>query len=1509
MLTRLPKSTHNQFLVGFKKEQVNANLLNGKGEIRDVNLNCSFINDLLCRLTPHIVLEEIRVSKLGFNVTSWTNIKKAPIIVDIEDVFVTIVEPLSYADGSSRLTMKQLSSSEFKELMKDVKPRGTYNLFDRILDNLQVEIRSVNISFQTRGKFKTQREGPWTPPRLLMTLRHLKYCSVNEFGNEATPEECWRHNRFNDNPNQRALLIYKKASMQVTMGFANPGQPDDRLPPLMRDAQVEVHIAFRKKWTNADILAVQIDATMNRVEIQLDKETIPVLAHAIAGMQYCFAKDRAFDDPLLSGITNEANDTSVEVAVNSPTSQNQETFQTGFGEIHIAELDEGVKAMILDEGAESVDGSKSIATEGDEEDKGEDGSKISRSDSQVSKTSMASNTGAPKQRKSKDRPIIILPSGIAIHQKVSVSLSIHDCKIRGMYAKDAGYIQVHVKGLVTEGIWPKVTREKGGYVQMSLSFVTIEEKFGVKITTMLQGGVHEDSRSHPIESPSEPKRLIPPDENFPLFEDRGIRPDPVDLRHSFPAQALGVKATIHFVDKVADPELEEIMVMNEVGVDLFDITLDSGAWSRAIRFGMNEGGSGFDPRWHSGDWTEELRTEMLLHPSQPLVLADHLQTASVMFLDENKLISSDLFNMTARMSKISVKVPAAIEQDVRSCDVVLSLGEIMLIVSSALPRTFLTGKIGSSVFGDGTPDPQIDFPNDPSDICYALRMVEDPLIRQQGIETSRRVSTFRAQLTTRDIALRTVPIIPFCDAQKPRDLLAPLEMTAIFCFEGEPPETPDDDLIKIVVFQSIQIHSLEVNCDFDMITGAISSLLFHAKAVDETIEGIKKLPTPLPPKVDVVVKNEDTDDSGNEMRILSTIGGRRVLVKKQLERSRETGGLSIEFNVQIAEVRFNVWRQNVPLNSRFRASVTENREGVDESPIPLLKLCQVLLKDIEIGAEATVQQPHRRLVFKSCISGLQIETCDFDKVSARHLEELEKGQNEATIVGAREILHNDEREQESSQPTPTEGDQMPQPDNTEANQETLSHATEIFPTASELEGKEKATEPEKERVDEMVSLVNIGVETEKDITIRLEHRSDEQQSISVAADLDVGGTITLHVHEIEMLFLLLVEALLLPTEVKGATSGPDGPARIQFPDGSIGALLVALTRSAPVEKKPKAPKVDVRKIATESDNLDELMHALILGVLPENIGEVLVRFIVGNLLVFVPHHSVSENDVQRAPWLGHKLRQASILSAYLGSESNSVKDALAQRLGKTGSTWTSLFGDQEIGFHHKVTTSQGLCSAEIEASDVVLKNTLIDSFDVELTYGPRTIDLSVGDSTLSLQDLANMRDLHASFRAFVKRFELMVHRIQSVSAALVKRRVKEANLPSEREPSQAPIVSTADVVEDAEHSLQRGRHALERLKHALELHDADMRSKLRRKEEEIGRLRVQVFLKERSRVAALALVSCQAAGWLRLGGVHMHGERTPSTASMWRYHAVLRKSLLIFYSGPGKVRDSDFYFR
>ena len=218
----------------------------------------------------------------------------------------------------------------------------------------------------------------------------------------------------------------------------------------------------------------------------------------------------------------------------------------------------------------------------------------------------------------------------------------------------------------------------------------------------------------PVEKPSEAPNEVDLEASFPVFEDRAIREDPLEMRRTYPAQFMGLLARIDcqtrtrsaeqfaadaplpttittgaddgdgasaaalvtsmsqddskvltisndgstIFDASKDPAeeigpddvVDVIMVTNDLGIDQMNVIMDCECWCRTLRFLLNEHGGGFDGRWNSGNWTEQLTPEMLVHPSAPLELEDHLQPLKLFYLDEHEFISSDLFHVNARIT-------------------------------------------------------------------------------------------------------------------------------------------------------------------------------------------------------------------------------------------------------------------------------------------------------------------------------------------------------------------------------------------------------------------------------------------------------------------------------------------------------------------------------------------------------------------------------------------------------------------------------------------------------------------------------------------------------------------------------------------------------------------------------------------------------------------------------------------------------------------------------------------
>lgn len=1413
---------------------MNASLLNGKGEITDVSLNCAFLNEAVSRVSPFIKFESIHVSKLGFHVTSWTNLRKAPILVDIEHVTAIIHEPLGFVEKSKRKRLQMITERELVELIvaglvKPARGNGAYGFLDRIVDNLTIDIEGVTIDFQTLGRFKTRRVGPWTPPLLQIQLRHLRIVSVDEYGHEGTPDQVWAHNRHE----RKEFMQYKKISMESHVNLLTPN--NEHPIPLVKVLYVEVQAAVRRRLRDGAVLAVQADVVIPEAEVEIAPDVIPLLAHFMAGMSYCFAKDRAYEDPLRSESDSIPQHTAPSIKIGRPDSSDD--YEEGDDEENSEEVPSTQP--------EKDDASVSSSSTADEPE-----NDVPPSDEVPIKRASSHGLAVPKTP-CNDRPILLLPNGLVIQESVSITFSVNHVKVRGIYPSNQdGHLELTTKGCIAELIWPKTDNEKGLYGQLSVGYVCLRERHGRRFKTILLGGIQHDI-SGPIEKAGSRTPDIVADENFPLFERRSIREDPLDLRHSFPAQAIGLKSTIDFL-KSPDGSTgsSNVMVLHEIGIDRFDVILDSDSWCRAVRFALNEEGGGFDPKWHSGDWSEYLTVEMLQHPNITLDLENHLQITKQILLDENFMISSDLFNVTARVTNTEVRIPAAMHENARSCDIVIKCDETMLVISSALPRTFLSGKIGNSINGDESDEKGlIDFPNDPSDIAYALEEGEDPALRQLGVETSKNISTFRFQLTLHAFQIKTVPVIPFCNASEPQQLIAPADSTMIVCFEGEPPE-PGSTFTKIALFISIEVYRFRINLDLDLLAGSASTLLYHADTVKSTVECVKELLLP-----------EGQSGSGRQANTLEesskvkkSLRGRRVMIRHHLAQSRETGGLSVVFCLQQKELGLTVWRQNVPLVSWLRNPSADKAEAENfhKGHLSLLQLIDLTVNDFEIGIEFDFHEAKsRRTVLKCCLGEALLKVCDVHSV----IEEYK------------------------SQTAPKDSNES----SDEFNNNEIRKMVDILSFGvKELPG----------------DAANAYMGLDQHFALRLEEQITDSRSWSLAADLTSPAVINLHVNEIKETILLGFEALLLPTWSKRTIPQRQG---LPFPDKSIGALFFSLVPEPKASSKAGDlwTSLELKYEQNPADSfVERILRVLFQLFLPADLLLVLVRLEIGNLLVCVP---VEKEDVRDgAKHVGLLLHQSDIVVRFYpvpGTKKIDILDVLACK----GIAWSSLIDTQEEGFYHKIICRQSLVSVSL--SNIGKSDVLVNPFDVAFSYAAARISLSM-NNPLQVEDIRKLEEFIWHVVAFSERCDSF-----KAQLAVIILPMRRHNMTSSHD-SESVVVPCDDhgngsdkCSAEATCSIRSGRNLLSQLHEELDSHDLHLRYALQAKEAEVDSLKRLVFSKEKERFGALALMSSRVAGWLRMGGLHRSGQRISKTSTMLPYWAVLRKDLLILYKNPGQVRS------
>jgi hypothetical protein len=504
-------------------------LLNGKGEIKDVELNCALLNQELLKITPFVQLDRIQISRLSFHVDSWTNLRKAPIHVDIEHITAQLSEPFHYVDVASgdRSVLRQVTVSELTDLIQQgvvSKLRtASYNLLDRIVDNISVEIKSLSITFQPVGKFKTRCVGPWTPPAILLQLHHLKWCSVNELGQEDTADNVWRHNEqqqqqqpprrttrkdpnnnSNDSNNNSSFLICKKLECyyQVSLitGDATTVVPivscraaaaahnnNNNKNKHTAHSKLEVQVAMQRRVRDGAYLAVQVDVSLPLVDVEIVPTTVPLLAHFIAALQYCLAKDRSYSDPLKSSagsmLTNGGGGGEKVVPQQPPPRKKSEDA------VSLSESSTTTELMVVTEATTTTIAPELLAaailgqasfSDGSGDDDAENSMVMANDDENddngvVDDDATRISSSQRSQPQLDTRPVLITPNGLIIHEKVAVNVCILRLEVRCLYNNNNATIDdddddnggtsnssssmiVSANGLVAEVIWPKVTQ-------------------------------------------------------------------------------------------------------------------------------------------------------------------------------------------------------------------------------------------------------------------------------------------------------------------------------------------------------------------------------------------------------------------------------------------------------------------------------------------------------------------------------------------------------------------------------------------------------------------------------------------------------------------------------------------------------------------------------------------------------------------------------------------------------------------------------------------------------------------------------------------------------------------------------------------------------------------------------------------------------------------------------------------------------------------------------------------
>jgi N-terminal region of Chorein or VPS13 len=528
------------------------NLLNGKGEIHDVHINCAVLQkeSFLSKLRNYVALEQVHVSRLSFHVTSWTNLRKAPICIEIGDVTIRASEPLSYEESKQKNRgIRQITKSELQALIKQGlvpsranRPGGNlgigYNLFDRIMDNLTIDIASVRIVYQPLGQLKTTRAGPWTPPALDVILAGIRVVSVNEYGQEGSPEEVWQHNHHHTpHSTGSCYMLYKKVSMEYHIALrirretradkssgenAQALNETDEVISLIsgRENEVVLQLATQRRIKDGEYIAVQVDTVIPRVMVTIPSHVIPHLHHASMALVYCTTKNQSFQDPFKP----------YDGTASSPSAPDASTLVVLEDEGGEAAVDASTadtsQALALGSLADNLDEESSSSSDEDETaatapttagptslpvNPSSGGSQFGSTThtAATSNWSALSTMATSFNREASvidDHPILLFPNGLAIHDKMTMSVAIEEALVQGVYhaesngvaaengeqvqsklssvpkATSKNYVELQAKGTIIEAIWPRVSAVSGGHVKDDFStvvFLLITKRFCV----------------------------------------------------------------------------------------------------------------------------------------------------------------------------------------------------------------------------------------------------------------------------------------------------------------------------------------------------------------------------------------------------------------------------------------------------------------------------------------------------------------------------------------------------------------------------------------------------------------------------------------------------------------------------------------------------------------------------------------------------------------------------------------------------------------------------------------------------------------------------------------------------------------------------------------------------------------------------------------------------------------------------------------------------------------------
>ena len=178
------------------------------------------------------------------------------------------------------------------------KKKSKYSTGDRVGDGVTVIIKSLKLSAQTLGLYKTVIDptdpnccqGPWTPPKIQLEVNNIHVCATDDQFEPRDLATLWKANK-----GQPEVMTYKKATLgSLKATLTKPDADGSKSMVLLDEASpLKVFITTKKEARTGVTLDNKVEVKMHKFHIHLKEGdgSMGLLVHFLLGITQCFARE------------------------------------------------------------------------------------------------------------------------------------------------------------------------------------------------------------------------------------------------------------------------------------------------------------------------------------------------------------------------------------------------------------------------------------------------------------------------------------------------------------------------------------------------------------------------------------------------------------------------------------------------------------------------------------------------------------------------------------------------------------------------------------------------------------------------------------------------------------------------------------------------------------------------------------------------------------------------------------------------------------------------------------------------------------------------------------------------------------------------------------------------------------------------------------------------------------------------------------------------------------------